>query len=111
MSNYENYSLYINGWVYYIILVFIHLNDPLLNEARVSHRIVDGGHSVPPEKIHSRIPRTWANVKAAVPLCDEVHVLDNSRLDDPFRRVLMFREGEPRQLAEPLPPWAQLLLA
>lgn len=38
---------------YTIILVYIHLFDSSLNEARVRQRISEGGHSVPIEKIHS----------------------------------------------------------
>ena len=91
---------------YYVILVFVHLELPELNEARVSQRVSDGGHSVPREKIYTRIPRTVQNVIKALPLCNEVHVLDNSELDDPFRRVLVFKDGEARQLTETLPAWA-----
>ena len=40
---------------YKIILVYIHLFDANLNEARVKQRTSEGGHSVPIEKIHSRI--------------------------------------------------------
>jgi predicted ABC-type ATPase len=43
---------------YKIILVYIHLFDSSLNEARVKQRVSEGGHDVPAEKVHARIPRT-----------------------------------------------------
>jgi predicted ABC-type ATPase len=79
---------------YQVILVFIHVGNTDLNQARVSQRVFDGGHAVPADKILSRIPRTLDNVKAAIPLCDEVHMLDNSRLDDPFKRVISIINGQ-----------------
>jgi predicted ABC-type ATPase len=79
---------------YQVILVFIHVGNTGLNQARVSQRVLDGGHAVPADKILSRIPRTLDNVKAAIPLCDEVHMLDNSRLDDPFKRVISIINGQ-----------------
>lgn len=47
---------------YQIILVFIHLEQSNLNQARVSQRVSEGGHFVPVDKIESRIPRTLENV-------------------------------------------------
>jgi len=43
---------------YEIVLVFIHLDNISLNQSRVNQRVSEGGHSVPPEKVESRIPRT-----------------------------------------------------
>jgi predicted ABC-type ATPase len=95
---------------YSIVLVFIHVDDVMLNKARVKHRAHDGGHDVPEDKITSRIPRTLENVKSALPLCDEVRVLDNSSLEKPFRQVLSFRQGVAKSLVSPLPQWAEFLL-
>lgn len=96
---------------YHVVLVFIHVDDIDLNQARVSQRVIDGGHDVPSEKILSRIPRTLDNVKAAIPLCDEVHMLDNSRLDDPFKRVLSIINGQVTAGADiRLPNWVLPLI-
>jgi predicted ABC-type ATPase len=72
-----------NGYI--IILVYIHLFDSSLNEARVKQRISEGGHSVPIEKIYSRIPRTIQFIKTALSIVDEARILDNSSKDDPFQ--------------------------
>ncbi len=97
---------------YQVILVFVHLASAMLNKARVSQRVVEGGHFVPDEKIDSRIPRTLENIKKAIPLCDQVHLLDNSRTDNPFKVVAVIRGGAISITpgAEPLPDWAASLL-
>jgi predicted ABC-type ATPase len=90
---------------YRVILIYIHLNDSTLNEGRVQQRISEGGHSVPPEKIHSRIPRTKKNIKSALPLVDEARLLNNSFRDDPFQQIVVFKAGEYKELISPLPGW------
>jgi len=93
------------------MLVFIHIDNTDLNQVRVAQRVLDGGHNVPADKILSRIPRTLDNVKAAIPLCDEVHVLDNSRLDDPFKRVLSIINGQiSARVGAALPSWVLALI-
>ena len=81
------------AYSYEVILVFIHAGSPDVNIARVSQRAKEGGHNVPVDKIISRIPRTLANVKTAIPLCDEVWVLDNSRVDNPYQPVVTMKNG------------------
>lgn len=70
---------------YEIILVFIHLDLVSLNQARVAQRVSEGGHSVPEDKVSSRIPRTLQNVQQTLPLCDYCYLLDNSCLDNSFQ--------------------------
>ena len=95
---------------YEIILVYIHLFHSGLNEARVKQRVAEGGHNVPPEKIHGRIPRTMRLIKTALPIVDEARVLDNSSKDDPFRQIIVMKDGNYEIVADPLPKWAKDLL-
>ena len=95
---------------YRIILVYIHLFDSSLNEARVKQRVSEGGHSVPAEKIHSRIPRTMQLIKTALSIVDEARILDNSSKDDPFRQIIVLKSGNYETRADPLPKWAKDLL-
>ena len=95
---------------YEVVLVLVHLDDPSLNVARVSQRVGEGGHDVPEDKVRSRIPRTLDNVAKAIALADEVHLVDNSSFDDPFRRLACVRTGEVRVFESPLPAWAGELL-
>jgi len=95
---------------YEIILVFIHLDHLMLNQARIAQRVSEGGHSVPEDKVRSRIPRPLKNIKQAIPRCDIVYLLDNSRWDDPFRQVVRIRQGELSSDNDALPDWAIKLL-
>jgi len=95
---------------YTVILVYIHLNDPSLNEARVYQRTLEGGHNVPAEKICSRIPRTMKNIKTALPLVDEAWLLDNSSGQNRFQQIAIIKSGYCEKKVNPLPAWAMDLL-
>ncbi|WP_163338312.1 zeta toxin family protein [Desulfopila sp. IMCC35008] len=95
---------------YQITLVYIHLVDSSLNEARVRQRVSEGGHSVPPEKIHSRIPRTLQHVKTALSLVEEARIMDNSSRDNPFQQIIVMKSGTFELKTNPLPEWAKDLL-
>jgi len=41
-------------------------------------------------------------------LCDEFYVLDNSRLDKPFQRVLQVVDGVREDFVAPLPEWLDI---
>ncbi len=95
---------------YQIILVFIHLDIDVLNKARISQRVSEGGHSVPDNKVINRIPRLLKYIKQALPLCDQVYILNNSRADNPFQRISTLNEGKLEIHQMQLPGWCQILL-
>ncbi len=95
---------------YTVILVYIHLINPSLNEARVYQRTLEGGHDVPAEKIQSRIPRTMKNIKTALPLVDEAWILDNSSGQNRFQQIAVIKNGYCRKKVDQLPAWAMDLL-
>lgn len=95
---------------YEIVLTIIHLNNTALNVARVAQRVSEGGHNVPAEKIKTRIPRTLAYLKEAIPLCDRVQIYDNSRTDQPFQPILSIKQGLPAPCQSPLPAWVTELI-
>lgn len=76
-----------------VVLVFIHQADAQLNMARVAQRVSEGGHAVPDEKVAGRLPRTQALIKQALPLCDEVWLLDDASAEQPFKQVARLRYG------------------
>ena len=90
---------------YEIILVLIHLDSPPLNKARISQRVAEGGHFVPDEKVEQRIARTLTHVRTAIPLCDEVRILDNSSSDTPFAPVTSIIGGRIIQHTDLTPTW------
>ena len=95
---------------YEVVLVFIHLDNTVLNNARVFQRVEEGGHSVPENKVSERIPRTLKNIKQVLPLCDRVYLLDNSRSDNPFKQIAVLGGGVVTAKDFPLPQWAMSLL-
>jgi predicted ABC-type ATPase len=95
---------------YKTILVYIHLDTPALNEARVCQRVSEGGHNVPPEKTRTRIPRTMKNIATVLPLADEARLLDNSSRDNPYLEVAVVKRGRRIRSVEPLPKWAADIL-
>ena len=92
-------------------MVVIHLQSTELNQARVAERVSEGGHSVPDEKVRSRIPRTLENIKTSIPLCDRIQVYDNSFEDAPFKPVFSVTNSAVTLHLNPLPDWAEALLA
>ena len=95
---------------YKIILVYIHLIDSSLYEARVHQRITEGGHSVPTDKIHSRIPRTMKHIKTALTIVDEAWILDNSSEQNRFQQMVVMKSGKYEIKVDPIPDWVKAIL-
>lgn len=95
---------------YQVDLIYIHLEDSQLNQARVLQRVVAGGHPVPNDKIVSRLPRTFANIKEALKLVDTAKLLDNSLGTDPFRIIATVEQQIIKFKANPFPAWANDIL-
>ena len=96
---------------YEIILVYIQLQSPELNLARVAQRVSEGGHSVPEEKVLSRIPRTMVYIHDVLPLVDIARIYDNSSRETPFISVADLRGGRLKKIIDPVPEWAEEILA
>lgn len=95
---------------YEIILVFIHLEELSLNQARIKQRVNEGGHNVPEDKVAARIPRLLVNIKKTLPLCDQAYILDNSSFDRPLQQVSVITNGKIHKKIS-LPNWASDLLS
>jgi predicted ABC-type ATPase len=91
------------------------VDEPRQLLARVRQREHEGGHSVPPERILARYPRTLANLAKAIPLADLALLYDTSgsrnRVVQPPRLVARCRAGRV-QWKNPVrwPDWAGQLL-
>ena len=94
---------------YEIVLVFIHLDNISLNQSRINQRVSEGGHSVPADKVATRIPRTLENIRKVIPLCDSVFILDNSRADNPFKKLVTISNGKIKKESV-LPSWCELII-
>jgi len=72
---------------YFIRLFFIGTDNPQINAARVTKRVINGGHDVPIPKIISRYYKSIANCSLLVPIVDRLYVYDNS-VDNAFPKLL-----------------------
>ena len=63
---------------YFIRCYYVLTFNPSVNVLRVSKREELGGHGVPRDKIISRYKRAFDLVKELIPVCDVIHIYDNS---------------------------------
>ncbi|WP_137918791.1 AAA family ATPase [Hydrogenophaga sp. 2FB] len=99
-----------------VVLLVVCVDEPRHLLARVQQRELEGGHSVPPERILARYPRTLANLAQAVRRVDLALLYDTSgprnRVVQPPRLVARCRAGHVRwKNPERWPGWAERLLA
>jgi predicted ABC-type ATPase len=78
---------------YAIILLFVGIESPDLSILRVTQRVLEGGHDVPPDKLQQRFPRTQRNLEAALRFVNVAVVFDNSSLDQPYRHIATWHDG------------------
>ena len=90
---------------YFVRVFFIGTSDPRINAARVANRVMQGGHTVPIEKIISRHTRSLANLAAAIQLADRVYLYDNSVDAVDARLCARTSDGALRKVYGPLPNW------
>lgn len=68
---------------YFIRCIYILTIDKEINVLRVHARVLNGGHGVPVAKIRERYDRALALIPELVPICDIMHIYDNTL--EPFR--------------------------
>ncbi len=90
---------------YFVRVFFIGTTDPRINAARVAGRVMEGGHTVPIEKILHRYVRSMGNLSAAIQLADRVYVYDNSIDDVDARPCVRTQDGLLRKVYGQLPQW------
>lgn len=90
---------------YRVLLIFIGLDSAAVSQARVIERVARGGHDVPDDKLHSRFPRSLANLSRAIETVELAMLFDNSKADQPFRHVATFERGELGAVTELRPGW------
>jgi predicted ABC-type ATPase len=94
---------------YAVVVCYVGIADADTSDARVGMRVSQGGHDVPTEKLVKRFPRTLANLVAAIRELPCVLVFDNNDLNNPFRQVATYRNGQAVHLSKPIPSWLQRL--
>jgi predicted ABC-type ATPase len=96
---------------YFCRIFFVSTADPRINAARVAGRIMQGGHTVPIEKIVSRYSRSMANLRIAFELANRVYVYDNSPEGEDAVLTARVQDGQLRKIYGPLPSWVADALA
>lgn len=90
---------------YTVSFYFCHLSSPQLNILRVKKRVEEGGHSVPEDRIVTRIPRTLKNVHVALRFADDFYLFDNS-YSNGFQLVVYKRPRSSIVIDSAAPDWA-----
>ena len=64
---------------------------------------------MPDEKIDTRFPRTFSNLRQALSFVNQALLFDNSSADEPYRFVAEFRDGKRKRRKGYPPAWAASL--
>jgi predicted ABC-type ATPase len=89
---------------YRTYLYYICIDDVSINEARISNRVAQGGHSVPVEKVTTRYKRSLAQLANAIKLVDRAYMFDNSGKE--HRLIATFDTGHVVDIyGDPQPRW------
>lgn len=93
-------------------LYVVSVDDPKRLLTRVSQRVAEGGHPVPPDRILQRYPRTMANLRTVVRLADMAFVFDAVEAEQGAHRLVALCEREQTTLMADKPPrWVVSMLA
>ena len=92
---------------FFVILVFIGLENPGISAGRVIQRVARGGHDVPRDRLIARFPRTLKNLRDAVPIVNEAFLYDNTLFDAPYRLVAAYSDSRLVVRHPPLPRWTR----
>jgi predicted ABC-type ATPase len=106
------------GAGYFVQLIFVGIEDPAINVARVKQRVSLGGHDVPTERIVDRWQRTMAALPDAIRASNRALLFDNTATiakpgDSAIpRAVAECANGKLVRLEAPSPPqWLSQCLA
>ena len=96
---------------YTVALHIVALDDPQHLLTRVSQRVREGGHTVPPDRILARYPRTMAYLAQAVQLAHVAYLYDARDIEHGGPRLVAVVTADGVTVVEaPLPVWAQRML-
>ncbi len=90
---------------YFLRVFFVSTSDPRINASRVVERVMNGGHTVPLEKIVSRYKKSMVNLAAAIELADRVYIYDNSVENAEAALCARVNDGMLRKIYLDLPEW------
>lgn len=94
---------------YFVRLFFVGTDHPSINAARVTRRVMEGGHDVPIPKIIARYSKSIANCAVVTECADRAYIYDNSI--DSADPQLLFRtvDGRVAKIYDRVHEWAQVI--
>jgi predicted ABC-type ATPase len=90
---------------YFVRIFFVGTTSPTINASRVARRVLEGGHSVPIERIVSRFEKSMGNLAVALTLADRVYIYDNSLEGQDARLCARTHDEQLRKVYATLPEW------
>lgn len=96
---------------YEVWVTYVSVEKAELAVARVSERVLRGGHDIPTKKIRARYKRSVPLARQAILSADRGFVVDNSTIRAPLRDVLTFERGTLTFVAADVPRWAARVFA
>ncbi len=92
---------------YTVTLIYVALDNPLINLDQVRNRVADGGHDVPPDKIVSRYRDSLAQLADAIEVSHVARIFDNSDWLFGFRLLAYWNGGRLSTFVDPelTPDW------
>lgn len=92
---------------YFVRVFFICTSSPAINAARIAKRYMEGGHTVPIDKIVNRYSKSISNCSAIASIVDRLYVYDNSAENAPARLLFRIADGKvARTYKGSIPRWA-----
>lgn len=96
---------------YFVRAFFVGTNSPTINAARVARRFVEGGHTVPIDKIVQRYGRSLINLQSLIALAHRTYVFDNSIDGQEAHICARTIDGQLRKSYGQMPTWAASALS
>lgn len=96
---------------FFVLLLVVALDQPERLLARVSQRVLEGGHNVSAQRILARYPRTIGLLAQAVRLADAALLFDSFDARPGSHKLVATCQGQmTRILHQALPQWAHTVL-
>ena len=96
---------------FFVRLFFISTTTPAINAARITQRVIKGGHDVPIAKIVSRYYKSIVNCETVALMVDRLYVYDNSVENEDARLLFRLTNGAlAKMYVTDVPEWARHVL-
>lgn len=82
---------------YTVVMYYVGVASPEIAKERVKEREAKGGHGVSEETVERRFGRSRENLDVALPLCDIIHIFDNTVS---LKELCTVRDGKLEAMAE-----------